>query len=188
MNYFAPEAFAAANKANMEAVQKMIAGVQSRAERLAALNMNIVRAVLEDSAASAKTLLEVKQPQDLAKLQQDLAQPVVDKFVDYSRSVYEIATEGQQELTKLVEANIADVNKAVTEAIEQAEKSAPKGSEPLFAGMKQAIAAANDAYAEFTKLVKQATEALEANLNAAQKAAVPAPAPKKAAAKKDAAA
>ena len=188
MTYFTPDAFAAANKANMEAMQNLFAGVQSRAERLAALNMNIVRAVLEDSAASAKTLLEVKQPQDLTKLQQELAQPVVDKFVDYSRSVFEIATEGQQELTKLVETNIADVNKAIAQALEQAEKTAPKGSEPLFAGMKQAIAAANDAYAEFTKLVKQATETLESNLTAAQKAAVPAPAAKKAAAKKDAAA
>ncbi|ATE61052.1 phasin family protein [Thauera sinica] len=195
MNYFTtPNAFTAANKASLEALQNLVASTQSRAERLAALNMEVLRSVLEDGAATARTLLEIKQPQDLAKLQQDVAQPVVDKFVDYSRSVFEIASEGQQELSKLVEAQIAEVNQAFAEALARAEKSAPAGSEPLFAGVKQAIATANEAYAEFTKLVKQATETLEANLAAAKKAVVPvsalapAPAPKRTAAKKDASA
>lgn len=175
MNQFAtPEAFAAANKASLETAQNLLNNAKSRAERLVALNMNIARSVLEDSAASVQTLLAIKDPKDLGKLQTELAQPAVDKFVEYSRNVYEIAAEGQQELSKLVEAHIAEVNKAVAAALEQAEKSAPAGSEQLFAGVKQAIAAANSAYGEFSKLVAQATEAMESNVAAAKKASVPA--------------
>lgn len=176
MNYLVatPDAFAAANKASLDVLATLLTNARSRADRLAALNLEVLRATLEDSTATARSLFEVKQPQDLARLQQNLAKPAIDKFVDYSRSVFEIASEAHEELAQLIENQIAEANKTFADALAKAEKAAPAGSEPLFAGVKRAIAAANDTYAGFTQLVKQATDTLEANLTTAKKLAIPA--------------
>ncbi len=175
-----PEQFAAANKANIEAVLSQANAAFSKAERLAALNLNTARSVMEDGVANTKALMAVKDPQDLIKLQSTLAQPMVDKAVAYARSVYEIAAEGQNEVAKFVESQIAEMNKLFAAAIDQAAKSAPAGSEPAFAAVKQAMAAANSAYDSMSKAAKEAAATAEANMTAATNSAVKAVSAKKA--------
>ena len=88
--------------------------------------------------------------------------------------MYEITSQSQEELSKLFEAQVAELNKGVATALDKAAKSAPAGSDVAVAALKSSIAAANSAYGEFSKLVAQATEAMESNVAAAKKAAVPA--------------
>ncbi len=176
-----PEQFVAAGKANVETLVTLANSAIARAERLVALNLNTGRSVLEDSVASTKTILEVKTPQELASLQASLAQPMIDKAVSYGRSLKEIATEGQQEVAKLFEGQIADLNKSFNAALEQAAKSAPAGSEAVFSAIKSAVAASNSAYESVTKAAKQFADVAESNLSAATEVAVKAAGTKKAA-------
>lgn len=176
-----PEQFAAANKAGIETLVTLANSAVARAERLAALNLNTTRAVLEDGVAGAKTLMAVKNPQDLNEVQAALVQPIVDKAVAYSRSVYEIVAEGQQELVKLFETQIAELNKTVAAALDQASKSAPAGTEGVFSAIKSAIAANNSAYENVSKTVKQLTETAESKLTEVTTKAVKAVSAKKAA-------
>lgn len=166
----AREQFASANKAAVETLTTVATKAFSQVERLAALNLNTARSVLEDSVAATKTVLSVKNPQDLVALQATLAQPMLDKAVAYGRSVYQIATEGQQEFAKLFETQIAELNKTFTSALDQAAKSAPAGSEQMFAAFKSALGAANSVYDNVSKATKQATEIAEANVAAATEA------------------
>ncbi|MEZ5610108.1 MAG: phasin family protein [Rhodocyclaceae bacterium] len=179
--FTAPEQFVEAGKAALETLLGQATSAFGRAERLAALNLNTARSVLEDGVANTKAVLAVKEPQELVKLQASLAQPMVDKAVAYARSVYEIVAEGQAELTKLVEAQIAEINKTVNSALDQAAKSAPAGSEAAFTAAKSAMAAANSAYDSVSKAAKQASDMAEANVAAATKATVKALSSKKAA-------
>lgn len=167
-----PEQFAAANKASLEQLMTLANSAVARAERLAALNLNTARAVLEDGVSSTRTLLAVKTPQELAQLQTTLAQPMIDKVLAYARSVYELATEGQQEIAKVFEAQIAELNKGFAAALEQASKSAPAGSEAAFAAVRNAMEAANSLYDSATKAARQATDMAEANVTAATEATV----------------
>jgi phasin family protein len=164
------EQLASANKATVETLTTLFNKAFSQVERLTALNLNTARSVLEDSVAATQTLLAAKTPQDLVALQAKLAQPMLDKAVAYGRSVYEIATEGQQEFTKLFESQVAELNKTFTAALDKAAKSAPAGSEPVFAAVKSALGAANTAYENVSKVAKQATEIVEANVAAATEA------------------
>ena len=86
-----PEQFAALGQANLESLMSLAGSAIARAERLAELNLNTVRSVLEDSMATTKKLAEAKNPQDLASLQTELTKPLIDKAVAYARSVQEIA-------------------------------------------------------------------------------------------------
>lgn len=165
-----PEQFATAAKANVETALSLANAAFASSERLAALNLNTARTMLEDSVANAKALLSVKDVQELVSLQNSLAQPTVEKAVAYVRSVYEIATQTQEEFSKAVEAQVAELNKNVAAALEQAAKSAPAGSDVAVAAVKSAIAAANSAYDSVTKAAKQVAEMTEANMAAATSA------------------
>jgi hypothetical protein len=101
-----------------------------------------------------------------------LAQPAVEKAVAYSRSVYEIATQTQEELSKVVEGQFSEMNKNVATALDKAAKNAPAGSDVAVAAVKSAIAAANSAYDSMTKAAKQVAEIAEANVAAATTATV----------------
>jgi len=166
------EQFANANKANVETLLTIANTAFASAERLAALNLNTARAILEDSVANAKALLAVKDVQQLVSLQTTLAQPAVEKAVAYSRSVYEIATQTQEELSKVVEVQFSEMNKNVASALDKAAKNAPAGSDVAVAAVKSAIAAANSAYDSMTKAAKQVAEIAEANVAAATTATV----------------
>ncbi|MCB1940096.1 MAG: phasin family protein [Rhodocyclaceae bacterium] len=167
-----PEQFAATNKANIENALTLANAAFASVERLAALNLNTARSALEDGVANTKALLSVKDVQEFVTVQSALAQPAVEKLVAYSRSVYEIATQSQEEVSKLVEAQIAEMNKGVAAALDQAAKSAPAGSDVAVAAVKSAIAAANSAYDSMNKAAKQVAEIAEANVAAATNATV----------------
>lgn len=169
---FTPEHFTAVNKQNIESLLTLANTAFASTERLAALNLNTARAILEDSVANAKSLLAAKDVQEIVALQGNLVQPAIEKAVAYSRSVYEIVSQTQEEVSKLVEAQVGEMSKAVTSTLDQAAKQAPAGSDVAVAAVKSAIAAANSAYDSIAKATKQAVELAEANVNAATTATV----------------
>jgi phasin family protein len=166
------EQLANANKANVETLLSIANTAFASAERLAALNLNTARAMLEDSVANAKALLAVKDVQQLITMQSTLAQPAIEKAVAYSRSAYEIATQTQEELTKVVESQFSEINKNVASALDQVAKNAPAGSDVAVAAVKSAIAAANSAFDNMSKAAKQVAEISQANVAAATNATV----------------
>lgn len=170
--YATPESFAAANKAGIETLLSFANATFAGMERFAALNLNTARTALEDGVATAKSVMAIKDLQDLVTLQSTLAQPALEKAIAYAKSVYQITAQSQEEFSKLFEGQVAELNKAVAEALDKAAKSAPAGSDVAVAAVKSAIAAANSAYDSVTKAAKQVAEMAEANVAAATSATV----------------
>ncbi|APR03472.1 phasin family protein [Thauera chlorobenzoica] len=170
--FITPEQFASTNKASVETLLTLANAAFASAERLAALNLNTARAILEDGVANTKALLGAKDVQELVSLQAALAQPIVEKAVAYARSVYEITSQSQEEVSKVMESQVAELNKGVASALDNAAKSAPAGSDVAVAAVKSAIAAANSAYDNMSKAAKQVAEIAEANVAAATNATV----------------
>ncbi len=170
--YTTPEQLAAANKTNIEAVLTLANTAFASAERFAALNLNTARAALEEGVNNARALLGAKDLQEVITLQTTLAQPTVEKAIAYSRGVYEISAQTQEELSKLVEEQFAEANKTIASTLDKAAKSAPAGSDVAVAAVKSAIAAANSAYDTMSKAAKQVAEIAEANVAAATNATV----------------
>jgi phasin family protein len=170
--YTTPEQLAGANKANVETLLTVANTAFASAERLAALNLNTARTLLEESVNNAKSLLAAKDVQELVSMQAALAQPAFEKAVAYSRSIYEIATQTQDEFSKILDSQYVEINKNVTSALDKAVKNAPAGSDVAVAAVKSAIAAANSAYETMNKAAKQVAEMAEANVAAATSATV----------------
>jgi len=170
--YTTPEQLAGANKANVETLLTIANTAFASAERLAALNLNTARTLLEDSVNNAKSLLAAKDAQELVSMQAALAQPAFEKAVAYSRSVYEITAQTQDEFSKIFDSQYVEMNKNVSSALDKAVKNAPAGSDVAVAAVKSAIAAANSAYETMNKAAKQVAEMAEANVAAATSATV----------------
>jgi phasin family protein len=178
--YAAPEQFATANKAGVEALFTVAAAQFAAFERLSALNFNTTKAAFEDSVNQAKALLSVNDPQAFFSLATASAQPTLEKTVTYFRSIFEVASQSKAEVAQLVEAQAAQANKTVATLLDKVTKNAPAGSDIGVAAFKSALAAANSTYDNFTKVVKQATDVAEANVTAAADKVVKATGKKKA--------
>lgn len=162
-----PEQIAAANKANLEALVSVTNSAFANAEKFTALNLGLARSLVEDSVASTRDLLSVKDPQALLNLQGNLGKPMLEKTVAYNRSIYDMATENQAQIARLLEAQVSELNKAFTGILDKAAESAPAGSDVAFAAMKSALAAASSAYDNVNMVARQVTELAEANVSAA---------------------
>ena len=186
-NFNPAEQFAAANKVAVDSLLTVANTALASAERIAALNLNTARSILEDGVANTKALLGAKDPQEVVAIQASLAQPNVEKAVAYSRSVYEISAQTQEELSKLVEAQFSEFQKNVAGLLDKVSKQAPAGSDVAVAAVKSAFAAANSAFDNLNKAAKQVAEIAEANVSAATNATVKAVGATATAAKKKAA-
>jgi len=94
-------------------------------------------------------------------------QPALEKAISLSKTVYELATETNAELSKVAESRAAEWNENVTTLLDKVSKNAPAGSDVAMAAVKSMLAAGNSAYDNFTKVTRQATEIAEANVAAA---------------------
>ncbi|MCB1908742.1 MAG: phasin family protein [Rhodocyclaceae bacterium] len=161
-----PEKVAAANSAALESLSAVSSLGLSSVERLAALNLNTARAGLSDAAANIEALSAIKDPQALVSFVQGLAEPTLASALAYVRSVYGIATDCSEELSKVIDAQLAEMNKAVAVALDEVSKSAPAGSDVAVAAVRSAIAAANETYDTVAKATKQVVALAEANVPA----------------------
>ncbi len=165
--YVTPEQIQAAQKANVEALLAVASFQFGAMEKLANLNANAVKAAFEDSVTNTRALMGAKDAQEFTSLQGTLAQPTLEKAIAWSKSVYEVATSANSELSKLAEQRTAEWNENFASMLEKATKNAPAGSDVAVAAMKQMLTAANSAYDNLNKVAKQATEMAEANVTAA---------------------
>lgn len=165
--YVTPEQIQAAGKANVDTMLSFAQMHFAAIEKLAALNANAVKSAFEDSLSNTRALFGAKDVQEFVGLQSTLAAPAIEKALAYSKSVYDVATGANAELSKVAEQRVAEWNESFTALLDKAVKNAPAGSDVAVAGLKSMLAAANSAYDNFSKVTKQATDIAEANVAAA---------------------
>ena len=167
-----PEQFAAANKASVDALLSLANTALASAERIAALNLNTARSMLEDGMNNAKAVLGAKDPQEAVTLSVAQAQPAVEQVVAYNRSLYEISAQSKEEVSKVLESQFSDYQKQVSSLLDQATKNAPAGSDVAVAAVRSALTAASSAFDNMKKVVRQASEIAEANIATASDATI----------------
>ena len=172
-----PAQFSEMQKSQLDTLYALSHVAFNTTEKLVDLNLAAVKAAMDESAATTQTLLGVKDAQDMLAVGGSIAQPAYHKFVGYSRNVYSIMSSAGAEIRKVVETQIAESNNKAAQFVEFATRNAPAGSEPVVSLFKNAVAAANSAYDTFSKAAKQAIDAAESNLAAANQAAAHAVAP-----------
>ena len=178
------EQIAAAQKANTEVLLALLRTAFNGVEQLTALNVAASRDFFNNSVANSQQLLAAKDVNTVAKLNTELAQPNLQKLVDYTRNVYELTTNVQKELTSVIEAQYGKLTKDASSAMQKATAQAPVGGDVFAAAMNSVINASNQAFESLNSVTRQLSEIAEANIQTATKAAgAKAPAAKTTAAK-----
>ncbi|MBK8119665.1 MAG: phasin family protein [Sulfuritalea sp.] len=162
--YDISEKLSSASKASVDTLVNMANTAFGGMERLAALNLNAARTLMEDGAARTRALLEVKDVKSLVSLQSMMAQPGLQKATVYSRSVCRIAADTQEALSEVVEGQVSEFSQSASQALDEAAKRAPPGSDLGVNAMRSALAAAGSAYDSMIKASKQVAEMAEATL------------------------
>jgi phasin family protein len=163
-----PEQMFATTKASLEAQFASITALNKKAfesfEQLMTLNVNTAKATFEESTAAAKELISAKDPQTFLSLTAAKAKPSAEKALAYGRQVASITSATQAEITKAVEASIAEANAKAISMIDEVTKNAPAGSEQAVSALKTVVGNMNAGYEQLTKTTKAAVQTLEENL------------------------
>lgn len=164
--------FAALSQAQLEKSIRLSNIALAGVERLFSLQLDVARDLLADNTSTLKAFSEVKDVQALVALQQQLAQPVVDKALSVAKSVYEAASSTQAEIGQFVEEQVVEFNKSLVTSLDKAVKQAPAGSEIVVSAVKTAVATAASAYDTVTKTAKKvSSDFAEASVAAAETSA-----------------
>lgn len=161
------EDFGAVQKASVDHLLKFADAATQATEQWLDLNIKSAKAATAEVTKQMRALATAKDVQELTSLQTTFAQDNADKVLGYSKAVFAWASETQGQVSKLVEEQFGEVNKAVSTAVEKAAKSAPAGSEFAFSAVKSALATANQAYETMSKAGKQVAEMTEQSINTA---------------------
>ena len=181
------EQLSAAQKANAEVMMALLRTAFNGVERLTALNMAASREFFNNTVANAQQLMAAKDVNAVTKLNSELAQPNVEKLMEYSRNVYDLVSAMQKEVTSVMEAQYSSFTKNAESAVAKAKASTPVGGDVFAATMQSMLGASTKAFDQMTSMAKQLSDIAEANIQAAAKSNAPVKSATAAAAKKAAA-
>ncbi len=159
-----PEQIAAVTKAQVEGAVKFATLGLETTEKFVAFQMKHAKAAFGDAVSSAKSFSELKEPAALPDVKSTMVEPAVEKMTAYAKGLYELSASTQAQFSKLVEEQMNSVNKQMLSMLDTAAKNGPAGTELAVSAIKSALAAANTAYDNMSKVTKQAAEMAEANL------------------------
>lgn len=170
--YPTPDNLSEVQKQNIDAMMKLSQKAFEGIEKMVELQLNAARSSLQETSEKFKALMSVKDAQEMMKVNKDMATPNAEKALAYSKTIYDIATQTSGEVQRLIDAQIADANKKLMDALDDFTKNAPAGSESIVAMMKSSLAAASSAYETANKAARQVVEMAERNMRAAAESGI----------------
>ncbi|MCQ9617098.1 phasin family protein [Paenalcaligenes niemegkensis] len=163
--------FFANNQANLNNIVAAQNRLFSGFEQLVDLNLQAFKSSLDDIAEKTQQVASLNDVEQANQFAIGLAKPSSDQALHYGKQLFDIVSGVQRDLGQIAEAQITQNQQQITQLVEQAEKSAPAGSESFFALFKASVLNATNAADGVVKATRQFTEATESNVAAASSAA-----------------
>ncbi|MGZ5034714.1 MAG: phasin family protein [Usitatibacter sp.] len=158
---FKIDQFTAANEAAINQFAHFAQLSLANLEKFAQLGLGAARDSVEQATVHAQSLAGAKDVHEVIALNSAAIEPVMKRAYVYSRTAYDTASETNNEVKRVLEAQSAEYNRAAVAALEEAFKFAPAGSESVVDNVKTAIAAAQSAYNNFASINKQIYDTVE---------------------------
>ncbi|OAJ63850.1 Phasin (PHA-granule associated protein) [Paraburkholderia ginsengiterrae] len=165
MSLSSPDPVAAA-KANVEAFYALTGKVFEGVEKLAALNLQVTRTTLAEVQEHVTNAPGATDPQQWFTLQAGWTGPFTEKWLSYSRQVFDIASATQAGITQVAQAQYDRYNARVQALVEEAAERAPAGSEAAVTAWKSALAATTNLFETLQKTSQHAVHVAESQFEA----------------------
>jgi phasin family protein len=155
------------SSATVDAAARLTQISMDSAERAITVQLEYAKGALSQATLNARALAGAKDVQELLALRTRIAENTLENLMGYSRSLYEVASEAQTELSRLAEERLGTFQKAVTESVDQAARSAPAGGDLAAAAIKSSLAATTAAFDTFAKAAKHVASFTDAGVRGA---------------------
>ena len=155
-------------RAAAEAAARATRISMTSAERTMHVQMEYAKGAIKQATINAHAASQAKDVQELMALRARIAENALENLMGYSRSLYEVASEAQSELSKLAEERLAAYQNAVMDAVDQAAKSAPGTGDVAAAAVKSSMAAATAAFDSMNKAARQVASYADAGVKVAK--------------------
>jgi phasin family protein len=132
-------------------------------QKLLELNLRTMKSTLADIQETTRTALAAKDVGELLVQQAGWLQSAAEKAQAYQRELAEISTAVQGDLAKVADAQFEEGKRQVQDAIDNAAKGTPAGSEAALAAWKSALSAGATLFETMQQTSRQAMEAVENN-------------------------
>ncbi len=135
----------------METAKQLAQLSIENSQRILALQTELAQELFKDGVASAKSLLEAKDPQEMLGLQTRYAQEMAQKLVAATQKVSAVGNQAHEQLTNLVKNQVAEGGGGMQNVFKDFLK-VPQTANPDFAKViQQAMATANQAFEQMAK-------------------------------------
>lgn len=135
-------------------------------EKIAKLQLDSSKKMLEETSQAIKEISSAANPQDFFKRLSQLATHSVESNISNCRDLYEILSEVQSNVGKLIENNIQNTQQNIASAVEGLSKYTPSNTKAS-ESVKTWINSANQAISTMQKMAAQVTEFTNQNIKAA---------------------
>ena len=169
MNTIDLEKLAESQKANAQVMMTLVRTAFHGMEQLSALNLAASRELFNNSATGAQKLMDIKDPAQLTSLAGSMAQPNVDKLLEYSRGLYDLSANMQREITSVMEQQYSSMAQQATGLV-KGNVSTPVAGDVFGAAMKQMMGASTAAFENIQQMAKQMTDIVDTNVKAVSSA------------------
>jgi len=165
MNTIDLEKLAESQKANAQVMMTLVRTAFHGMEQLSALNLAASRELFNNSASGAQQLMDIKDPAQLKSLAGSLAQPNVDKLLEYSRGLYDLSANMQREITSVMEQQYSTMAQQASGLVGKG-AATPIAGDVFGAAMQQMMNASSTAFENISQMSKQMTEIVDTNVKA----------------------
>lgn len=162
------EQFVAAQRAALDTAHNISLKAIEGASKLFELNVQAARTAIAETTGQMKALFDVDATR-FADKGLALQVPSAEKVAAYVKQAYEIVSTTSSEIAELLQKHIEEAQEFAIEAIDNAAKTAPAGSESVFAAAKDSFGAVRNAYEQAVNASKKMTEVAEQNVAAVAK-------------------
>ena len=149
------DAITSTQKASAETAMALMKSSLDTIERLAALNLNTMREAIEASSSQANKLMSAQDLAHAKKLQEEAAQPGVERTRTYYHQVYELMTEMQEQLTKVMQAHYNAMSESAATVSRNISASAPAGGEAFATAMKTMLDSSSKTFERLNEMSHQ---------------------------------
>ena len=162
--------FAALNKTGLEAALDATLVLAEGATKLAQLQLEAVKVLFQEAAATARSLAATQSFEDLTPKATAAAASSVEKTLGYSRNVYDITTSTGVQLFELLSATSTELRKGAGVLVEElASSTAISGSNS--AALKSMLSTSEAVIEGLTKTAKQSMQLADTAIKNAATAA-----------------
>ena len=165
--YAINEYFADFNKSSVDQATKIANVTFQGFEQFITLNLATAKNAFDVNTKNFKALADITDVQDLVAFRTKTTEAGVENALSYSRDAYEVFSGTQAEVSKLLEAGVATLNKNLVAVVDKAVKSAPAGSDVAVTALKSTMAATSAAIESMTKATRQVVDFTDASVRAA---------------------